>query len=603
MTGSLFRKYVVYFIALVCALLVVNALVSMYFTYQQSKSALLKVQHEKAVAAAARVETFMQEIERSLGWMRWSQVGSSGYEQRRIEYLKLLSQVPAITDVSLLDENGRERLRVSRLDLDRLDSGADLSALPAFQTASAGKTYFGPVNFRKETEPYMTIAAGGQSPQAGISVADVNLKFIWDLISRIRFGEKGIAYVVDARGQLVAHPDIGLVLSKSDLSSLSQVNNALAARLNDDQGPVAVGKNLAGEEVLTSYASIAPLGWYVFAEQPVGEAFAPIYSLLQRTLLLLLVGLALAVLASLYVARRMVKPIESIRAGAAQIAHGNLGERIEVKTGDELELLADEFNNMAHQLEESYSSLERTVEARTSELAELNRTLETRVVDGVAQIERLGRLKRFFSPQLADLIVSGETEDPLKSHRREVTVVFLDLRGFTSFTETADPEEVMSVLREYHKAMGELIMKHGGTLERFTGDGIMIFFNDPLELPNPSRSAAIMAFEMQRCFRQLCQAWRKRGYELDMGIGIAQGYATIGAIGFEGRSDYGAIGVVTNLAARLCGEAKGGQILVAQRVLAAIEELVQAEPVGDLSLKGFHRSFPVFNVTALNPVN
>lgn len=603
MTGSLFRKYVVYFVALVCAMLVTNALVSMYFTYQESKSTLLKVQREKAVAAATRVETYMQEIERNLGWMTLPQVGPGGLEQRRIEYLKLLRQVPAITDVSLLDASGREQLRVSRLDLDRLNSGADFSAFPAFTSASAGKTYFGPVNFRKETEPYMTLAVAGTSPQTGISVADVNLKFVWDLISRIRFGERGIAYVVDARGQLVAHPDIGLVLRKLDLSSLSQVQAALAPHPNGDEGLATVGRNLAGDEVLTSFASIAPLGWTVFAEQPVSEAFGPLYVLLKRTFVLLLVGLALAVLASLYVARRMVKPIEAIRAGAAQIAHGNLGERIDVKTGDELQVLASEFNNMAHQLEESYSSLERKVEDRTRELAELNRTLEARVVDGVAQIERLGRLKRFFSPQLADLIVSGETEDPLKSHRREVTVVFLDLRGFTSFTETADPEEVMSVLREYHKAMGELIMKHGGTLERFTGDGIMIFFNDPLELPNPSRSAAVMAFEMQQCFRQLCQSWKRRGYDLDMGIGIAHGYATIGAIGFEGRSDYGAIGVVTNLAARLCAEAKGGQILVAQRVLAAIEELVQAEPVGELTLKGFHRPFPVFNVTALNPAS
>jgi len=240
------------------------------------------------------------------------------------------------------------------------------------------------------------------------------------------------------------------------------------------------------------------------------------------------------------------------------------------------------------------------VEAQARELAQWNRTLEQRVAEGIAQLERFGRMKRFFSPQVADLLLSGGGDDPLKSHRREVTVVFLDLRGFTAFTETADPEEVMGVLREYHAAMGELIMKHEGTLERFAGDGIMIFFNDPVVMDNPSASAARMAFEMQGCFRQLSQGWKKRGYSLEMGIGIAQGYATIGAIGFEGRIDYGAIGVVTNLAARLCGEAKGGQILVSQRVLASIEELVRAEPVGELSLKGFHRAFPVFNVAALD---
>ena len=240
------------------------------------------------------------------------------------------------------------------------------------------------------------------------------------------------------------------------------------------------------------------------------------------------------------------------------------------------------------------------VQTLVGELSEWNRTLEQRVADGVAQLERFGRLKRFFSPPVADLILSGETGDPLKSHRREITVVFLDLRGFTAFTETADPEEVMGVLREYHAAMGELIMKHQGTLERFAGDGIMIFFNDPVLLPNPSESATRMAFEMQGSFRRLSQGWKKRGYELEMGIGIAQGYATLGAIGFEGRIDYGAIGVVTNLAARLCGEAKGGQILVSQRVLASIEGVVQAEPVGELSLKGFHRPFSVFNVMAFN---
>jgi len=208
-------------------------------------------------------------------------------------------------------------------------------------------------------------------------------------------------------------------------------------------------------------------------------------------------------------------------------------------------------------------------------------------------------MKRFFSPQVADLILTGGTGDPLKSHRREITVVFLDLRGFTAFTETADPEEVMGVLREYHAEMGQLIMAHQGTLERFTGDGIMIFFNDPVELPNPAENAACMAIEMQSSYAALAARWRKRGYDLYMGIGIAQGYATLGGIGFEGRQDYAAIGNVTNLAARLCGEAKAGQILVSQRVFAHIEDLVEAEPVEPLALKGLHQPVRAFNVVAL----
>jgi class 3 adenylate cyclase len=240
-----------------------------------------------------------------------------------------------------------------------------------------------------------------------------------------------------------------------------------------------------------------------------------------------------------------------------------------------------------------------TIEAQAAQLAEWNKTLEARVQEQVAQLERLGRLKRFFSPQLAELIVSGDAEDPLKSHRREVTVVFVDLRGFTAFAETADPEEVMGVLREYHAEMGKLILAHEGTLERFTGDGMMIFFNDPVPVPNPAERAIRVALAMRDRVSELTVKWRKRGYDLDFGVGIAQGYATIGAIGFEGRWDYGAIGTVTNLAARLCGEAKPGQVLISQRLLATAEELVEVEPVGELTLKGFHRPVPAHNVLRL----
>ncbi|PYM24610.1 MAG: adenylate/guanylate cyclase domain-containing response regulator [Candidatus Rokuibacteriota bacterium] len=232
------------------------------------------------------------------------------------------------------------------------------------------------------------------------------------------------------------------------------------------------------------------------------------------------------------------------------------------------------------------------------QLGELNRTLERRVDEQVTQLERLARLKRFFSPALAEAIVSGGADDPLASHRREITVVFLDLRGFTAFAETSEPEEVMGVLREYHAAMGRLIIEHEGTLERFTGDGMMIFFNDPVVVPDAAARAMRMALAMRARVEELRRGWHKRGYDLDFGAGIAQGYATIGAIGFEGRWDYGAIGTVTNLAARLCGEAKPGQILISRRLFGAVEHVVMAEPVGELSLKGFARPVSVYNVTA-----
>jgi class 3 adenylate cyclase len=216
-------------------------------------------------------------------------------------------------------------------------------------------------------------------------------------------------------------------------------------------------------------------------------------------------------------------------------------------------------------------------------------------------VEQLSRLKRFFSPQLAELIVAGGTEDPLKTHRREVTVVFLDLRGFTTFAELAEPEEVMGVLRDYHAEMGRLILEYEGTLERFTGDGMMIFFNDPVPVPNPAEHALRMALAMRERVQGLSARWRRRGYDLTLGIGIAQGYATIGAIGFEGRWDYGAIGTVTNLAARLCGEAKGNQILISSRVAGEVEDVVETEEVGPLVLKGFHKPVPACSVLGLKP--
>lgn len=241
-----------------------------------------------------------------------------------------------------------------------------------------------------------------------------------------------------------------------------------------------------------------------------------------------------------------------------------------------------------------------TVRSQAAQLSEWNKTLEQRVQEQVSQLDRLGRLKRFFSPQLADLIVAGGAADPLKSHRREVTVVFIDLRGFTSFAEAAEPEEVMRVLKDYHAEMGRLILEHEGTLERFTGDGIMIFFNDPVEVPNPQERASRMAVAMRDAINTLHAKWMKRGHDLSVGLGMATGYATIGAIGFEGRWDYGVIGSVTNLAARLCAEAQPGQILVSQRFLNRVEDLVQAELLGEFAFKGFSRAITTFNILRLS---
>jgi adenylate cyclase len=244
--------------------------------------------------------------------------------------------------------------------------------------------------------------------------------------------------------------------------------------------------------------------------------------------------------------------------------------------------------------------LQDQVRAQAADLAAWNQTLEQRVADQLAEIERVGRLKRFLSPQIAELVMSsGDGERVLESHRRAVTVVFCDLRGFTAFAETAEPEEVMAVLRAYHDVLGPLIYKHEGTLERFAGDGLNVLFNDPLPCPDPSVRAVRMAVEMRDVVASLAVKWRKLGYDLGFGMGIAHGYATLGRIGFEGRYDYSAIGTVVNLAARLCAEARSGQILVDGKVHMAVEALTDTEPLGDLVLKGMQRPISAFNVLAI----
>jgi adenylate cyclase len=241
-----------------------------------------------------------------------------------------------------------------------------------------------------------------------------------------------------------------------------------------------------------------------------------------------------------------------------------------------------------------------TIEGQTAELAEWNRTLKQRVQEQVEQLERMGRLRRFLSPQLADLVVSSGDESFLDSHRRDITVVFCDLRAFTAFAETAEPEEVMGVLDDYYQALGDLVTRFEGTLERFTGDGLMVFFNDPLPCEDAPLRAVRMAVAMRNRIQGLAQGWARHGYDLALGVGVAQGYATLGRVGFEGRSDYTAIGNCTNLAARLCAEARPWQILLSPRVHASVEEFVTSEPVGELTLRGFSRPVATFNVVGLD---
>jgi adenylate cyclase len=243
------------------------------------------------------------------------------------------------------------------------------------------------------------------------------------------------------------------------------------------------------------------------------------------------------------------------------------------------------------------------LEARSQEVLKLNQQLEQRVADQVGEIERMGRLRRFLPPQVADLIVASGAEKQLESHRREITALFCDLRGFTGFSESSDPEDVMALLRDYHAAIGEIIIKYSGTLERYAGDGVMVVFNDPVPVENPSLQAVWMALDMRGAIGALIDQWRRLGHDLGFGIGIAHGYATLGTIGFEGRFDYAAIGTVSNVASRLCDEAKPGQILISPRVLMGIEQAVSVETVGDFTLKGIRRPLTAYNVVAARTAN
>ncbi len=376
--SRVFLRYAIYVSALVTAALAISGAVQLLVSYRENQEALGRIQQEQATAAAATVQQFTRDIEQQLFWTTGlvQPIGDAGIQQLRADYLRAMRQASAIAEISHLNSVGEEQIRLSRLAIASIGSGRDRSAEPAFLGANSGGTFFGPLYFRGDAEPYMTVSLAGTGPQAGVTVAEVNLKLVWDEISRIKVGTAGHAYAVDSSGLLLAHPDISLVLRKTDLSSLAQVRDALTAGRGPGSAVSSVASDLLGRPTLTTYARIESLGWLVFVEQPLDEAFAPLYSLVARTLALLVFGLAIALLASFILARRLVAPIQAIQIGAARIGEGALDHRIDVRTGDELEELADEFNHMASRLQDTYATLEQRVQERTHELAAAIEELE-----------------------------------------------------------------------------------------------------------------------------------------------------------------------------------------------------------------------------------
>lgn len=774
---GLFAKYVMSLVGLVVFVLAVNGALEIWISYNQTKTALIQAMSEKAGATAHRIEQSIVDLERQVSWVTRASVVT--VEQRRADYTELLKQVPAITRIFQLDGSGREQLRLSRHSV-LFGSGTDFSRDVRFtRTVAKGVTY-APAFFR-EQQPFMSIAVAHSGRDAGASVADIDLGFLSGFVDDAQAGKVGSAYVVDANGILLASSDKNMHPGEN-LSSRPQLVTLLAF----GNASSASGTNTQGQAVLTASSQVPKLGWFVLLEQPASHALAPIGDLLIRIGILVAFGLAVAILAGMLLARRMLVPIQALNSGAQRLGSGDFGHRIDIKTGDELEQLAKRFNSMAGQLQETYSDLELKVKERTRDLTQSvnelkvleevgravvssldlkavlstvaaraleitkadavliygfdagsrrfdlveasgveksaagnhlvigsddglfgqaaasgqpiaiedlalaganplsevaisagfrsvlvaplvdqqgvlgslimlrrsagalspnlvglmqtfahqaalamrnarlfhevdrkgkelatahgvvqqqadklqqqtyqllnwNRSLEERVETQLGEIERIRRLERFLAPQVAQIVASSDGQNSLlDSHRGEVTVVFCDLRGFTAFTESSEPEEAMNVLREYHAALGELIFKYEGTLDRYAGDGVMILFNAPVPVPDHTPRAIKMSVEMRDAIGLLSQKWRSRGHSLGFSVGIAVGYATLGQVGFERRLEYAAIGSVTNLASRLCDEAKAGQIVVNQRAYGMVEHLVDATALAPLVLKGFH---------------
>jgi signal transduction histidine kinase/ActR/RegA family two-component response regulator len=366
--GQLFRKYVGLFITVVCAALVTNGLLEIWFSYREQNVLLTRVQQEQARSAAAKISQYIKEIEGQLAWATLLPWSTDTLDEWKMDAARMLRLAPAVTEVAQVDAAGREQIFTSRLVKDVVGSGIDYSQKDFFVKAVANKVYYGPVHFLRESEPYMTLAMAGVRSDYGVILAQVNLKHIWDLVSQIQVGVSGRAYVVDPAGRLIAHPDISMVLRNTDMSRLAQVRAAQADGSAPPSGQPLVTNDIEGRPVLSVHAPVEPLGWLVLVELPVDEAYAPLYSSIQRSVALLVGALALAALAGLYLARRMMTPIRALHDGAVRIGRGDLDERISIKTGDELEALGEQFNRMATQLQDSYASLEHKVEERTYQL-------------------------------------------------------------------------------------------------------------------------------------------------------------------------------------------------------------------------------------------
>jgi adenylate cyclase len=570
MRRSLFRKYFVTLFAAVMIPVVAGGIGDAWFSYRDQRALLSALLQAETASAANRIQSFLDGVRSQLGWTVQQSWPAETEAQHQLDALRAMRQAPAIVSMTLVDDAGLERLHVSRIDLDRLGDGSDRSADPAVIGARSLGAWYGPVTFRNGSEPFMTMAMAGNRKSDAIAIAEINLKLIWTVVSEIRVGRSGRAFVVDKTDRLIAHPDISKVLQGTDekaAATLGKLRDEIAAA----GGGATATRNVENEPVVAAMAQIPKVDWTVFVEQARAEAFSPLFASLWRTAGLLLAAAVFAGVLAYWLASRMTVPIRLLEEGTEKIGAGQFEHRIDITTGDELQRLADQFNDMAEELAVSRD-----------------------------RSERIARLKRFLAPQVAELVEKSGDESVLASQSAEVVAVFCDLRGFTPFSAHVEPDEIMEVLHEYYAQLGKIITRYEATLTNFSADGLMVLVNAPVPCAEPALRAVQMAIAMQQAVQRLIAGWRLQGHSLGFGIGLAMGRATVGRIGYESRLDYTAIGPVVNLASRLCASAEDRQILADCSVAQSVFGKVSLVPLGERHLKGFDEPVSVYEVAMGN---
>ncbi|WP_338828685.1 cache domain-containing protein [Bradyrhizobium sp. 27S5] len=563
---GLFPKYFLVLFLAVAFPIAINGSIEAWFGYRDQRARLDQLLGVQATSAAAEIHNFISDIASQLGWLVQLPWTDELDEQRRTDTLRLFRQAPAIVSLTLIDNNGLERLYVSRVGLNRIESRTDRSNDPAVIGAHARQVWFSDVSYHRGSEPYLTVALVGNRTAVGAAIAEVNLKLIWDVVSAIKVGETGLAFVLDRQGRLIAHPDISLVLRGME-ERTSQPFRTIRDAIGPGAG-FATSRDAQGRQVAASAAPVAGPDWTVVVAQPLSEAYAPIYAALRRTAVLLAGSTLFAGLLAYAFAHRMTEPIKLLEEGTERIGAGSFEHRISIQTGDEFQRLANSFNRMAAELA----------------LAQQHQ-------------ERIAKLKRFLAPQVADLVDRAGDDSVLDGRRTDVVVVFCDLRGFTAFSAGVAPEEVMSVLSEYYEVLGRVIAQFEATLISFSGDGLMVLVNAPVAVEQPALRAVDLAIEMQKRVQGLIAGWRSRGYHVGFGVGLAGGPATVGRIGYEDRLDYTAIGSVVNLAARLCASAADREILVDAEIAASVRGKRAVQEIGNRQIKGFDEAVPVSEIS------